>query len=107
MVQPLTINGTELGAQECKDALFLRYGLDPPYLPKFCDSCNAAFSIFHALECKNDGLVTSYHNKLRDRVVELAGEAFTPSHVHDDPLIFAGRSVQRPKSQPAGTTPSP
>ena len=36
MVQPLTVNGAELGAQECLDALFLRYNLDPPDLTKFC-----------------------------------------------------------------------
>ena len=28
-VQQLTVNGTELGAQEWRDDLFLRYGLDP------------------------------------------------------------------------------
>ena len=29
-VQPSTVNGTELGAQEWRDALFLRYGQDSP-----------------------------------------------------------------------------
>ena len=51
-VQPPTVNGTELGAQEWQDAAFLRYGLDPPDLPKHCDGCNAWFSICHALDCK-------------------------------------------------------
>ena len=37
MVQLSMVNGMELGAQECLDALFLRYGLDPPDLPKLCD----------------------------------------------------------------------
>ena len=32
-LQPSTVNGTELGAQEWRDALFLRYGLEPPDLP--------------------------------------------------------------------------
>ena len=36
-VLPSTVNGTELGAQEWRDALFLRYGLDPPDLPKYCN----------------------------------------------------------------------
>ena len=31
-VLPSTVNGTELGAQEWCDALFLRYGLEPPDL---------------------------------------------------------------------------
>ena len=34
-VLPSTVNGTELGAQEWRDAHFLRYGLDPPDLPKY------------------------------------------------------------------------
>ena len=29
-VLPSTVNGTELGAQEWREALFLRYGLEPP-----------------------------------------------------------------------------
>ena len=40
-VQPSTVNGTELGAQEWRDAAFLRYGLEPPDLPKFRKGCNA------------------------------------------------------------------
>ena len=44
-VQPSTVNGTELGAQEWRDAAFLRYGLEPPDLPKNCNGCNARFSI--------------------------------------------------------------
>ena len=43
-VQPFTVNGIELGAQEWRDAAFLRYGLEPPDLPKNCDGCNAKFS---------------------------------------------------------------
>ena len=36
-VQPSTVNGTEMGAQEWREALFLQYGLEPPDLSKFCD----------------------------------------------------------------------
>ena len=35
MVQPSTVNGTELGVQEWLYALFLQYGLEPPYLPYY------------------------------------------------------------------------
>ena len=48
-VQPSTVNEIELGAQEWRDAALLRYGLEPPDLPKHCDGYNAKFSIFHAL----------------------------------------------------------
>ena len=47
-----TVNGTEMGAQECRDALFLRYGLEPPDLSSHCDICDAKFTISHALDCK-------------------------------------------------------
>ena len=36
-VLPSTVNGTELGAQEWRDTLFLRYGLEPPDLTKYCN----------------------------------------------------------------------
>ena len=36
-VQPSTVNGTKLGAQEWRDALLLWYGLEPPDLPTYCD----------------------------------------------------------------------
>ena len=84
-VQPSTVNGTELGAQEWRDAAFLRYGLDPLDLPKFYKGCKDRFSICHALYCKRGGLVTALRNELRDGVANLAGKAFTPSYVRDDP----------------------
>ena len=43
------------------------------------------------------------HNELRDGVADLAGKAFTPSHVRNDPLIYSGRAVKRAKAAPAGT----
>ena len=86
-VQPSTVNGTELGAQEWRDALFLRYGLEPQDLPTYCDGFQARFSISHALDCKKGALVTARHNELHDRVADLAVKAFTSLHVRDDPLI--------------------
>ena len=100
-MQPSTVNGTELGAQEWRDALFLRYGLDPPDLPTHCDGCQAKFSISHAPDCKKYNLITARHNDLRDGVVDLAGKSFTPSHVRDDPLIYSGCAVKRMKATPA------
>ena len=52
IVQPSTVNGTELGAQEWRDGLFLRYGLDSPDLPTHCDCCQSKFLISQALDCK-------------------------------------------------------
>ena len=42
----------------------------------------------------------AHHNKLRDGVVKLAGKSFTPPHVRNDPLIFAGCAVKRQKAKP-------
>ena len=100
-MQPSTVNGTELCAQEWRDAAFLRYVLDPPDPPKNCDGCNAQFSICHALDCKRGSLVTARQNELCDGVVDLAGRSFTPSHVRNDPLIYQGCAVIRLKAQPA------
>ena len=41
------------------------------------------------------------HNELRDGVTDLSGKAFTPNHMRDDLLIFAGCAVKRPKASPA------
>ena len=102
-VLPSTVNGTELGAQEWRDALFLRYGLDPPDLPTDCDGCEARFTISHTLDCKKGGLVTARQNDLRDGVADLTGKAFTPSHVRDDPLIYSGCAMSRTKPKPSGS----
>ena len=80
-VLPSTTNENKLGAQECRDSLFLRYGINPPDLPEHCDGCGAAFDICHALGCKKGGLIMARHNGLRDGVTELASKAFAPTHV--------------------------
>ena len=80
-LQPSTVNGTDMGVQKWRDSLFLRYGLDPPDLPNYCDRCNTKFSICHALYCKRGSLVPARHNELLGGVADLAGKVFTPSHV--------------------------
>ena len=102
-VQPSTVNGTEIRTQEWRDYLFLRYCLDPPDLPKYCNGCNAKFIICHALECNSGGLIAAHHNDPQYRVAELDGKAFIPSHVQDNPLIFAGCAMKRPKAKLSGT----
>ena len=103
MVHMSMVNGTDMGEQECCDALFLIYGLDPPDLPNYCDCCNAKFPICHTHDCKRGGLVTARHNELWDGVTDLAGKSFTPSHMRNLPLIFPGCAVKRPKAKPDGT----
>ena len=76
--------------------------LSPKKCPKYCDGCQAKFSISHALDCKKGGLVTACHNRLRGGVADLARKAFTPSHVRNDLLIYSGRAVRRTNPTPAG-----
>ena len=47
------------------------------------------------------------HNEIRDGVVDLARKSFNPVHMHDDPLILAGRAVQRTKPMLDGSTQPP
>ena len=90
---PSTANGTELGAQEWRDSLFQRYDINSLDLPSHCDGCGTAFTICHALDFKKVSLITASHNKLRNGVADLAGKAFTPVHMRDNPKIFTGRVV--------------
>ena len=92
-VLPSTINGTGLGAQEWRGSFFLLYGIEPLELPDHCDVCGTSFDIYHALDCKNVGLVTARHNELRDDVSDLASKAFNPTHVHEDPKIYTVRDM--------------
>ena len=45
--------------------------------------------------CKRGGLVTARHNEIHDGFTDMAGKDFTPNHVRDDYLMFAGCAVKR------------
>ena len=47
--------------------------------------------------------VSVQNKRTRRTVADLAGKAFTPSHVRDDPLIYSGRAVRRTKPTLAGS----
>ena len=106
-MHPSTVNGTEMAAQECRDALFLRYGLEPPGLPKFCNIFNAAYYICHSLQYKKVRLVMVRHNEPCEKIADLYGKAYILTHVRDNPLIFASCDMQKTKAQPTGTTHPP
>jgi hypothetical protein len=97
---PSTVNGTELSAQEFRDAVSMRYGLVPPDLPQKCDGCDAPFTLQHALCCKKGGLVISRHNEIRDELIHMAGKAMTPSAIRDEPLIRTGRVAEKTMTCP-------
>ena len=88
--------GREVSAllEACLQVHFL---LQPHHLPHYCNGCNTTFSICHALNYNQDVFVMVRHNKLRDRVADLARKSFKPNHVRDDPLIITGCAGKRPK----------
>ena len=98
------INGKDLGVQEWKDALFLRYGIKPPNLPKHCNGCGMPFEICHALDCKNESLIMARHNNLCDGVADLSRKAFTPTHVCDNPKVYTACAVHEGKDNLKGSS---
>jgi hypothetical protein len=89
-VMPSTINGTDLAAQEFRDALLLRFARTPGDLQSHCDGCGQKNSVQHAHECKNGGNVIMRHNEVAYTVGDLFSMALTPSAVRNEPLINSG-----------------
>ena len=58
------------------------------------------FIHFYSLNYKQVGLVTARHNSIHDGVADLDRKSFTPTHVLDEPFIFAGCAGKRPKTNP-------
>ena len=44
------VNRIEIGGQEWKDSVLLRYGIEPPDLPHHCDGCRVRLSIRNSLD---------------------------------------------------------
>jgi hypothetical protein len=104
---PSIINGTELSAEEFHDVLIIQYGELLSNFPLKCDGCNAHFTLQHALGCKKGGLVIFRHKEVQDTLAHsahLATKTFTPSAVHDEPLIRSNCIFEDEKAlnQPTG-----
>ncbi len=112
---PNSMNGTDLSAEEFRDNLCLRYGIDPPKLPSKCDGCGVPFTLEHALCCSKGGHPIIRHNDLCKEWHALCAQALTPSAVTDEPLIHScqqansananRRSDDSAHTQPATTPP--
>jgi hypothetical protein len=98
-VMPSTLNGTELSAQEFRDALLLRHARTPGDLPSHCDGCGAKFDVRHALECKVGGLVIQRHNEINEELCDLASKALVPSAVRVEPMIHSRRTAEETKAK--------
>jgi hypothetical protein len=69
----------------------------PPDPPTWFDGCNQKLSVRHALECKKGGLDLSGHNEIRNKLSDLAFQAFSMSALSDEPnpcLPQAGSEIR-------------
>ena len=69
-VLPIEEHSFLLTKFEFHDALCLRYGWRPAFLPDFCP-CEDHFSVDHLLSCPTGGFPTLKHNETRDIVANL------------------------------------
>ena len=87
-VLPLTRHHFYLSVQQFRDALCLRYHRPLSLLPASCDGCGGDFSLTHALDCRNGGLVTQHHNEVRDALGNLAALGYR--EVVREPVLCDG-----------------
>ena len=70
---PIEDMGFTLHKRAFRDAVFLRYGWTPPFLPTNC-ICGKAFSVDHALSCNRGAFPIHRHNEIRDLTAGLLSE---------------------------------
>ena len=70
---PIENLGFTLHKRAFKDAIFLRYGWTPPFLPTNC-ICGKTFSVEHALSCNRGVFPIHCHNEIRDLTAELSSQ---------------------------------
>jgi hypothetical protein len=74
MARPLHEFGTVLHKRDFRDAIFLRYGWEPPGLFEKC-ACGAPFNVAHATTCMTGGLRTMMHNDLAEEIADRMKDA--------------------------------
>ena len=89
-----TMNGMEIFTQDCRNALFINYGMEPPGPNYCCYGCRDKLSISHTLNCKKGGLVYTHKNDVREGVSNKDSKALIPLHVCNYPLVHLGHTVQ-------------
>ena len=89
--RPIKEHGFALHKCAFRDAVAMRYGLEPLNLPTHC-VCGEAFNVAHALSCPRKGYIISRHNEIRDLTAELLSEVCTDVEV-EPTLIPVGNHV--------------
>eukprot|EP00957_Ditylum_brightwellii_P069695 5292808-Ditylum_brightwellii.AAC.1 len=104
-VVPCTANNSILGRNEFWDMVLLRYQITPKDLPTACNDCGKKYILQHALQCKKGGLIGGNHDDYHNDLRLVASQAYSPSSVHNNPLITKGWDtedrVQNLAKQPA------
>ena len=100
---PSFLDDKDLSAQEFRDNVLWRLGLEPHCLPTNCDGCGYPFLVEHACCCKISGLVNLHHNLLADEWGDLCVKFLTPKAVFEETRIYTenqlkwgrGKAIQR------------
>ena len=73
--------------------LCVGYNVNPPNLQNKCDGCMQTFSVHHALSCPNGDIIIACHNEVRDNIIHLLKQAFSPNCILSKPLIHLGHII--------------
>ena len=112
-MESITVNRTDIVAQEWHDAVFIRYSINPLGISHHCHGCEMRFYVTHTFDYKKGVIITARHNDIRDGIPGLACKALTPTHMRYIPLITPGwyisigRAIQAKSEMPnkqLGTT---
>ena len=85
---PVALNGTALTKEEFQDNIRIRYDILPFNLPEKCDGCNKTFTVNHAINCKNGGLINLRHTEIANEWAHLCQIVFTKAAIIDSPDIY-------------------
>mmetsp|Transcript_4493 Transcript_4493/g.9665 ORF Transcript_4493/g.9665 Transcript_4493/m.9665 type:complete len:151 (+) Transcript_4493:354-806(+) len=104
---PHVLNRTLLSAEEFNDNLRIRFGLTPLHLPDHYDGFSSPFTMEHAMQCRQGGLILQRHNNVAGEWHMLCAEALKPSAVTDEPRIPTYQPAPAPGTQQRSAMPSP
>ena len=63
------------------------------------------FSVCHAMNSPDGGLVITRHNEIRDEIIHLAKQSFYPKCLCREPLIHLGRIISEEEVRHGGSIP--
>ena len=91
-VQGTTVSGKVFSATTFCDFLCARYNVTTLNLHIYCDGCDNAFEVCHALSWIKGGLFIARQNEVSEKIFYLSWQAFISVSVSAEPLIYQGRT---------------